>query len=104
MGTVSEIFEQIVGKFDASAAAGMDVVFQFKITDGESYYLVVANQACELSQGEHEDPSVTLILSTETLKKVVTGETSGMQAFMMGKLKTEGNMMLATKLGDLFSI
>ena len=104
MGTVSEIFEQIVGKFDASAAAGMDVIFQFNITDDDQYYLVVANQACELVKGEHEDPSVTLILSKETLEKVVSGETSGMQAFMMGKLKTEGNMMLATKLGDLFSM
>ncbi|WP_428240887.1 SCP2 sterol-binding domain-containing protein [Gynuella sp.] len=104
MGTVSEIFEQIVGKFNASAAAGMDVIFQFNISDDDHYYLVVANESCELHQGDHEDPSVTLILSKETLEKIISGKTSGMQAFMLGKLKTEGNMMLATKLGDLFSM
>ncbi len=30
------------------------------------------------------------------------GETDGMQAFMGGKLRTEGDMMLAMKLSELF--
>ena len=33
---------------------------------------------------------------------VMSGEMDGMQAFMMGKLRAEGNMMLATKLNVLF--
>jgi putative sterol carrier protein len=43
-------------------------------------------------------------MSTETLKGIVSGETDGMQAFMAGQLRAEGDMMLATKLGELFSI
>ena len=34
--------------------------------------------------------------------KIVSGETDGMQAFMGGKLRAEGDMMLAMKLSELF--
>ena len=35
---------------------------------------------------------------------IATGETDGMQAFMGGKLRTEGDMMLAMKLSELFPV
>ncbi|KAJ7637638.1 SCP2 sterol-binding domain-containing protein [Mycena polygramma] len=41
---------------------------------------------------------VTIILSDETLTQLASGELNGQKAFMTGKLKTKGNMMLATKL------
>ncbi|KAF7374964.1 Fatty acid-binding protein [Mycena sanguinolenta] len=41
---------------------------------------------------------VTIILSDETLNDLATGKLNGQKAFMTGKLKTKGNMMLATKL------
>jgi len=104
MTTVAKILDSIQGKFNKEAAAGIDIVFQFSIDDSEQFFLTVSNQECELSQGEHEDPSVTLIMTSETLASIASGELGGMQAFMTGKLKTEGNMMLATKLSDLFGL
>lgn len=41
---------------------------------------------------------VTIILSDETLMDLASGKLNGQKAFMTGKLKTKGNMMLATKL------
>jgi len=41
---------------------------------------------------------VTLILSDDTLTDLASGKLNGQKAFMTGKLKTKGNMMLATKL------
>ena len=51
-----------------------------------------------------ENPNVTLIMDSETLKGITSGETDGMQAFMAGKLRAEGDMMLAMKLGELFPV
>ena len=41
-------------------------------------------------------------MNSETLAGIVSGDTDGMMAFMSGQLRVEGDMMLATKLGELF--
>ncbi len=102
MTSVADIISQMKGKFNADAAAGMENVFQFDIEDGDNFYIAIKDGDLDLGQGQHDDPSVTLIMNTETLVGVMTGETDGMQAFMAGQLRAEGDMMLATKLGELF--
>jgi putative sterol carrier protein len=80
----------------------MDEVFQFHFSDTDNHYLVVKDGAMSIEQGEHPAPSVSLSMSTETLKSVMSGETSGMSAFMTGRLKATGDVMLAAKLNSLF--
>ncbi|MFT6113616.1 MAG: putative sterol carrier protein [Glaciecola sp.] len=99
---MSNIIESMQSKFNPAAAEGLDLIFQFNIEDGETYHLIVKDSTCELATGENDDANVTLILSNETLEGIVSGETDGMQAFMAGQLRVEGDMMLATKLGELF--
>ena len=41
MTTVADIVSTMKSKFNASAAAGLDLVFQFNIEDGDNHYLVV---------------------------------------------------------------
>lgn len=96
------IIDKLQQRFDTNAAAGMNDVFQFTFSDAEDYYLVVKDGNLEVQQGEHDDPSVTLAMSTDTLKGVMSGDINGMTAFMTGKLKATGNVMLATKLTSLF--
>jgi len=43
-------------------------------------------------------PDVTIIAGDELFVDLASGKTNGQKAFMTGKLKTKGNMMLATKL------
>ncbi len=101
---VAKIFETLKDNFDADAAAGENLIFQFAIEDADTYHLIIKDGTCELVAGDNDDPSVTLIMNTETLQGIVSGETDGMQAFMAGQLRAEGDMMLATKLGELFKI
>ena len=100
--SVAQIFEKLEQNFNADAAEGLDLVFQFNITDDETFNVTVKDGTCALAKGEAADPNVTLIMDKETLVGVMTGETDGMQAFMGGKLRAEGDMMLALKLGELF--
>ncbi|MFZ2288518.1 MAG: SCP2 sterol-binding domain-containing protein [Halopseudomonas yangmingensis] len=102
MTTVADIISNMESKFNASAAAGLDLVFQFSIEDGENFNVTVKDGTCAVAQGDAGTPNVTLIMDTATLVGVMTGETDGMQAFMAGKLRAEGDMMLALKLSELF--
>jgi putative sterol carrier protein len=95
-------FDKLQSRFNAQAAQGMDDVFQFHFSDAGSHYLVVKDGNLEIQEGEHDDPSVCLSLSTDTLKGIMNGEVNGMTAFMTGKLKATGNVMLATRLTSLF--
>ena len=102
--SVADIISTMQSKFNASAAAGLDLVFQFNIEDGENYGLIVKDGTCAVEKGDNANANVTLIMDTDTLKGITSGETDGMQAFMSGKLRAEGDMMLAMKLGELFPV
>ncbi|GAB2798738.1 SCP2 sterol-binding domain-containing protein [Halomonas shantousis] len=102
MADAQAVVEKLQKRFDPNAAKGMDEVFQFNLSDAENYYLHVNDGALDVQQGEHDDPSVTLSMDSDTLKGIMDGEIDGMQAFMSGKLKATGNIMLATKLTSLF--
>jgi len=103
MSTVADIIKTMQSKFNASAAAGLDLVFQFNI-DGENYALAIKDGTCDVQKGDNPNANVTLIMDSETLEGITSGETDGMQAFMGGKLRAEGDMMLAMKLSQLFPV
>ena len=102
MTDVAKAVQAMKAKFNPAAAAGLDLVFGFRIDDSKNFSLIVKDGACELQEGENPDAQVTLVMDAETLEGIVDGSTDGMQAFMGGKLRTEGDMMLAMKLSELF--
>lgn len=102
MTDIAAAVKKMQEKFNPAAAAGLDLVFGFRIDEEKHFSLIIKDQKCELQEGENPDANVTLIMDSETLKGIVSGETDGMQAFMGGKLRIEGDMMLSMKLSDLF--
>ena len=102
MTSVAGAVQAMKAKFNPEAAAGLDLVFGFRIDDTQNFSLVVKDNTCELLEGENPDAQVTLVTDGETMEGIVSGDTDGMQAFMSGKLRTEGDMMLAMKLSELF--
>ena len=102
MTDVAKAVEAMKAKFNPGAADGLDLVFGFRIDDTQNFSLIVKNNTCELQEGVNEDAQVTLVMNGETLEGIVSGDTDGMQAFMSGNLRTEGDMMLAMKLSELF--
>lgn len=102
MSTAPDFINTYTARFNADAAAGLDLVFQFDLEGTGSYHMIIRDGACQVVEGAADEPNVTLITDTDTFKEIAEGETDGMQAFMMGKLRAEGEMMLAMKLAELF--
>ncbi|RBP85724.1 SCP-2 family sterol carrier protein [Marinomonas rhizomae] len=102
MSESKAVFESMLNRFDADEADDMEAVFQFDLDDDGSYYLSIIDGKCEMGEGEHDDPTVTLNMDLDTLKDVMSGELDGMAAFMQGKIRADGDIMLATKLTQIF--
>lgn len=102
MNDAKIIFDAMLKRFDKEAADDLDAIFQFELDDSDDHYVVISDGACSLSEGEHDDATVTLSMDTETLEAVMAGELDGMEAFMQGKIRADGDIMLATKLTEIF--
>jgi 3-hydroxybutyryl-CoA dehydratase len=103
---VKEVFDKMGEVFNANAAQGLDAVFQYEISgdNGGSWNVVVKDGTCQVNEGTHEAPSVTLSMSAETWLGIVNKQTNGMQAFMSGQLKATGDIMLAQRVEQLFPL
>lgn len=104
MADIQAMYETMAGRFNPSAATDLNAVFQYKLDDGVAFYAAVNEGACTVEGGEHDEPSVTLMMDSQTYEEVLSGETNGMQAFMSGRIKAEGDIMLAMRLEALFPI
>jgi len=103
---VKEVFERMPEVFNPSAAQGLDAVFQFEITgdDGGSWSVIIKDGTCQVTEGTHDSPTVTLTMSGETWLGMVNKEINGIQAFMGGQLKASGDIMLAQRIEQLFPL
>lgn len=98
--SVVDFLKKLPDAFNADAAAGADLVLQFKASS--PVYATVKDGTCSVTEGEHDDPTVTIIMEDNDLMQLLTGELNGMTAFMSGQLQVEGDMMAAQQIGAFF--
>lgn len=86
-------------------------IFEFKVKNAagkEAFWTIDLKKTGVVKKGEAKSlglkPDVTIILSDETFVDIADGKTTGQKAFMTGRLKTKGNMMLATKLDGVLKV
>lgn len=105
MSNVEELFDQMAGRFDSDAWGGSDAVLEFNITGegGGTWTATIDGGELSVTEGEAEDPSMSLTCTADDFVKIANGELSGVNAFMMGKLKIDGDMSMAMKLQQLLS-
>lgn len=101
--TVTQVIEKLSSRFLPENTQGITATFQFVLNDADDFYFSIAEQQLTVERGEHHDPDITLITNSTTFISVVTGQKDGMSAYLSGKLRAEGNVMLATRLSKFFS-
>ncbi|HEY5983837.1 MAG TPA: SCP2 sterol-binding domain-containing protein [Anaerolineales bacterium] len=105
--TISEVMTRIPSAFLAEKAAGVNAVVHFRFTGAEAgeWNAVIHDGRCEVAQGlPRSRPTISVVSDSGDFLKVASGELDGMKAFMDGKLKITGDLLLAPKLIQLFRV
>lgn len=102
---VRGVFSRLPQAFNAAAAAGKDLVFQFHITGsgGGDWSVAVRDGACRVDPGTAEKATTIIKMAEQDFLELITGRLDGMKAFSSGRLKVEGDVMKAQLIGKLFT-
>tara|TARA_R110002072_G_scaffold64_13_gene472 strand:- start:8393 stop:8746 length:354 start_codon:yes stop_codon:yes gene_type:complete len=89
--------------FKSGFLPGDQTTFQFEFTEGVPFYLLVHGDSFEFTAGQHPNPTITLeIPDHETCWGLLDGRIDAMQAFMEGRYRADGNIVLSQLLLYLF--
>jgi putative sterol carrier protein len=77
---------------------------QLDITDGDKFWLTIANGNFTCGSGDIEAPDTTLRTSGDVAARVFTGDKDATAAYMEGSLKIGGKLPEALKLRGIIGI
>lgn len=104
MATPKDIFEKDIPAnlvTQADKAKSMNATYKFNVTGGNGgVWRVVLGENPRVEAGEG-DAQCTITVGDEDFVNIVGGKLNPQMAFMSGKLKVQGDMGLAMKLGTV---
>ncbi|HSM55291.1 MAG TPA: SCP2 sterol-binding domain-containing protein [Candidatus Sulfomarinibacteraceae bacterium] len=104
MASVTDIFERMPEMFNAAKAGGFDATVQFDLggDNGGQWYVVIADGNVAVEKGQADEPSATIRMDAGDFTQMMSGKLDPMNAFMMGKVKVEGDLNTVMKFQTLF--
>ncbi len=103
---LDEIFQGMQERFQPDKASGVDATIQWQISDGEEekpYAITIKDGTFSWEAGQVESPSVTLSTDADSFTALMTGKAQGPALYMAGKLRIQGDLMLAQRMGSFFA-
>lgn len=108
---LDEIVRRMKDEFVAKRAGDLDAVIEF-VVDGrpdggvDIYQVQIKDAKCETGKGKvfAEKATSTIEVGAVDFLKMATGNDSGIDLYIGGKLKWDGGMMMLTRLTRIFNI
>jgi putative sterol carrier protein len=96
-----EFFEGLERRIDESRTAGVTASYRFDVEGAGSWHIAIADGRATVTESGGAADCV-IAMNEETFLKLLRGETKPTTAFMVGRIKVDGDMSLALKLKELF--
>ncbi|NOX61884.1 MAG: SCP2 sterol-binding domain-containing protein [Chloroflexi bacterium] len=102
---IRKLMAEMPNAFNPDKAAGVDATIVYNLTGegGSVWTSRIADGKCTVEEGEVENPTLKITMDAQDYIDMMAGRLDGMQAFMMGKIKVQGDIMLASRLMTFFS-
>ncbi|WP_439813777.1 SCP2 sterol-binding domain-containing protein [Zavarzinia sp. CC-PAN008] len=97
---VANITQRLKEGVGTDSGLGNTLKFDFQ---GKGIIYVDGKSAPNTVSNEDKPADCTIKVSIDDFEQIAAGKMDGTTAFMMGKLKVEGNMAVAMKLGPLLN-
>jgi putative sterol carrier protein len=100
-------FRAMEERFRPDKAPGRHAIVQFEIRiqdQSETWHCVVDGGHCRVSRGPAEAPTVTVTMALPEFFRLAAGMLDGVDAFMGGRVKVRGDVMLAQRMLEWFDI
>lgn len=107
---IQKLFNEVLpGAIDNNPDAAKEIGAKYQINvtgdGGGEWYVDCSDSGPKAEAGNPGSADCTITISTEDFQKLLENpQANGMQLFFAGKLKVEGNQMLAMKLQKLFAL
>ena len=101
---VREILDRMPEAFVSENAASLDATIQLDLTGegGGQWVIKIDNGTIAIDEGQAASPNLTLSMEASDYVALSLGEANPMGLFMAGKIKVQGDVMLAMKFQELF--
>jgi len=103
---LDKIFQGMQERFQPDKAAGVDAKVQWLVSDGgeeKPYTITIKDGTFAWEQGRAESPTVTLSADGESFRALMSGQAQGATLYMSGKLRIQGDLMLAQRMTTFFA-
>ena len=103
---LDEIFQSLQERFQPDRAGGVGAIVQWLIADaGEEkpYAVTIRDGAFSWEPGRVDGPTVTLSTDRDSFAALMTGKAQGPTLYMSGKLRIQGDLVLAQRMGSFFA-
>lgn len=106
---LGQVFRAMPRQLDAQAARDVEAVIDYRIggrrEGGEDHWQAsIAGGRCHITDSAEAAADVSLKLDAASFLKLVTGNATGPQLFLLGRLEIAGDLALAMRLPSLFRI
>ena len=101
---IQEILSKMPEAFVPEKAANINAVIQLDLTGegGGQWAFKIAEGALSVEAGPAVSPNLSLSMAASDYVALTMGEANAMGLFMAGKIKVQGDVMLAMKFQEMF--